>query len=63
MDSLNTQIFIFKAKKTHKRAKEMCSLEYTGQFLVYYNDRCRETASRDEGKKKELLQQENMRRP
>jgi hypothetical protein len=64
LDPLNTQIFIFKAKKTHKRAKEVCSMRYTGLFLVYSNDRCRDTASRDEGKKKEVLQQElNMRRP
>jgi hypothetical protein len=63
LGSLNTHIINFKAQKTHKKAKKMCSIESTGQFLVDSDSKCRGRPSADEGKEKEVLQSMNMRRP
>jgi hypothetical protein len=48
LNSLNTQIFIFEAWKTHKRAKKKCNIESTGQFLVDSDRKCRGRPSADE---------------
>ena len=58
-----TDIFIFKAWKTHKRAKKKCTIESTGQFQVDSDSKCSGRPSADEGEERGLLQVLNMRRP